>query len=399
MPAPDSTGDRPRQADQRHLRARRALAIILTLSSLVASCGQPTVELLSSPALKTQASVGNQSVPEPSAPASREAERPTEVVIARDQESATEVVIASETNPATEPAIETSPTTRPQPRPTIGSEISSTTKPQPKPKPTIGSEILAVEAPVGPRIDVNSFEIVDGPSQRNSGEPDDGVSGPFDLPLGDERGTALDEGPLVARPGTVVVHAIDSELVAYALPDEGADVVSIFNNPTAQGGPLVLRATGLPVNDWIEVLLPIRPNGTIGWVKIDSVELTQNPYRIDLDVNEHELTIFRDKTEVLRTKVSIGTGATPTPIGDFYLIELLEAPDPTGIYGPYAYGLSGFSESLSSFNGGEGVIGIHGTNQPQLLGTDVSHGCVRVDNEIITVMSAFLPLGTPVSIH
>ena len=53
---------------------------------------------------------------------------------------------------------------------------------------------------------------------------------------------------------------------------------------------------------------------------------------------------------------------------------------------------------MSSFNGGAGVIGIHGTNEPAALGTRVSHGCIRVANASITEMATFLPLGTPVLI-
>ena len=94
------------------------------------------------------------------------------------------------------------------------------------------------------------------------------------------------------------------------------------------------------------------------------------------------------------TTVAIGTGATPTPIGDFYIIELLRPPTADGPYGPFAFGLSGFSETLTDYAGGQGVIGIHGTNDPASLGSDVSHGCVRVDNDVITEMAGELPLGT-----
>jgi lipoprotein-anchoring transpeptidase ErfK/SrfK len=100
----------------------------------------------------------------------------------------------------------------------------------------------------------------------------------------------------------------------------------------------------------------------------------------------------------MSTIVAIGNGDTPTPIGEFYLIELLRPSNPDGAYGPFAYGLSGYSETLESFNGGDGVIGIHGTNRADQLGQDVSHGCIRVANPTITEMTQFLPLGTPVII-
>ena len=56
------------------------------------------------------------------------------------------------------------------------------------------------------------------------------------------------------------------------------------------------------------------------------------------------------------------------------------------------------SNVLEEFNGGDGVIGIHGTNDPSSIGQDVSHGCIRVTNDVITQMAGYLPLGTPVEI-
>ncbi|MEL6985507.1 MAG: L,D-transpeptidase, partial [Actinomycetota bacterium] len=125
---------------------------------------------------------------------------------------------------------------------------------------------------------------------------------------------------------------------------------------------------------------------------------SRNPYRIEIDTSEHRLEVWRGDERWLETTVAIGTGTTPTPIGQFYIIELLQPPDSTGLYGPFAFGLSGFSETLQSFAGGDGVIGIHGTDEPDALGTDVSHGCVRVHNDVITELAGVIPLGTPVTI-
>ena len=115
---------------------------------------------------------------------------------------------------------------------------------------------------------------------------------------------------------------------------------------------------------------------------------------------------------ILAEKIATGENDTPTPNGRYYLKELLKpcydvrqpdgstkcTPNDAGPYGPYAYGLSGFSPVLTNFNGGTGVLGIHGTDQPQLLGTDVSHGCIRMSNSGITILAKVLPLGTPVAV-
>lgn len=197
---------------------------------------------------------------------------------------------------------------------------------------------------------------------------------------------------------TLVAHAVVDSIVARDRPSADGDLVATFAHPTERGGPLVFQALGPPDGDWLEVLLPVRPNGTTGWIPLEEVELTVNPYRIEIDMARFRLTVLRRDVVQLTTEVGLGTGETPTPIGDFYLMELLKPSTPTGPYGPYAYGLSGYSNTLESFNGGEGVIGIHGTNQPDLLGGPVSHGCIRVANDMIEEMTDFLPLGTPVHV-
>jgi len=203
-------------------------------------------------------------------------------------------------------------------------------------------------------------------------------------------------------PGTLVAHVVGDDIVVYAGP-ASSRVVGSFINPNRHGTPLVFQSLAEPDSDlvdagWLPVMLPMRPNGSVGWIRADEVELSRNPYRIEVDVDDFTLTVFRDDEVYFRTVVGIGEGDTPTPYGSFYLTDLLRPSDPGGIYGPYAYGLSGFSESLTSFNGGAGVIGIHGTNQPSALGTRVSHGCIRVANTAISEMATFLPLGTPVEI-
>jgi lipoprotein-anchoring transpeptidase ErfK/SrfK len=205
----------------------------------------------------------------------------------------------------------------------------------------------------------------------------------------------------VSADGTIVARANVSELTAYSAPDEASEPVAQLANPIPSGGALVVRVLS-PVSatddPWLEVMLPVRPNGTTGWIRSDQVDLSVNPYRIEINASDFSLDLYQQDELVMSTTIAVGTGDTPTPFGEFYLAELLQPPDPSGSYGPYAFGLSGFSEVLDSFNGGNGVVGIHGTNDPAALGTTVSHGCVRVDNGVIEDMATTVPLGTPVII-
>ncbi len=149
-----------------------------------------------------------------------------------------------------------------------------------------------------------------------------------------------------------------------------------------------------------EVYLPVRPNGSTGWVNASEVSVTPIPYRIEVGISEHRIRVFEDEEIIVDEPVGVGRTDRPTPGGIYYLKELLQPPSPNGPYGLYAYGLSGFSNVLQSFNGGPGVIGIHGTNEPQAIGTDVSSGCIRLHNDVIDrlVNEIGLPLGTPVEI-
>lgn len=204
-----------------------------------------------------------------------------------------------------------------------------------------------------------------------------------------------------ARPGERVIRA-------FAAPDDGSEVVATITNDPEYPIHFLGVADSITYRnrfesvthggDWLEVLLPVRPNGTTGWIKLAGRELSRNPFRVSIDVADHQLVVFNLGEIWLETPIAVGTGSTPTPIGLFYTTELLRAPNPRGAYGPFAFGLSGFSDTLTNFNGGEGVIGIHGTNRPESIGRNVSHGCVRVENEVIEELAMTLPLGTPVEI-
>lgn len=196
-----------------------------------------------------------------------------------------------------------------------------------------------------------------------------------------------------------VAAAIPDELAVHTEPRDDAEVQATLSNPNPNGAPLVFLVKEHR-GDWYEVYLPIRPNGSTGWVSADQVEVESNPYELIVSAHDHRLVLRKNGETVNEYEVGIGQGQYPTPGGVYYIKELLAPPDPHGAYGPYAYGLSGFSEidELADFAGGEGVIGIHGTNDPSSVGASVSHGCIRMYNEDITELAEILPLGTPVSI-
>ena len=199
------------------------------------------------------------------------------------------------------------------------------------------------------------------------------------------------------RAETLVATAAVPEVEAFEDPEDKKPFVT-FEHPGPFGTPRVFLVQE-DAGDWLNVLLPMRPNGSEGWVRADDVVLATNPYKIEVDLSEFRLTAYRNDREVVETEAAIGTGGTPTPTGLFFTTILAKPESATSPYGKYAYGLSAYSEVLTSFAGGDGQVAIHGTNQPGLIGSQVSHGCVRVDNTTITKLARLIPLGTPVRIH
>jgi lipoprotein-anchoring transpeptidase ErfK/SrfK len=175
----------------------------------------------------------------------------------------------------------------------------------------------------------------------------------------------------------------------------------LINDDPNAAVPLLFLVKDAPVADdcgWIEVYLPVRPNGSTGWVKRSDVEVVANPYRIEVDLTAFTLTVLQSGEVLEEIDIAVASDNTPTPGGLYYITELVATPNPDGAYGPYAYGLSGFSDVLTSFNGGPGQLGIHGTNMPQLIGQKVSNGCIRMHNDDITALAEILPLGVPVEV-
>jgi hypothetical protein len=149
---------------------------------------------------------------------------------------------------------------------------------------------------------------------------------------------------------------------------------------------------------WADVSLPQRPNGTTGWVRASDLGPLHIVYGLlVIDRSRLRATLYdRNGQAIWSAPVGIGRPSLPTPAGHFYVLEKLRA---TGgvTYGPFAFGTSAYAPSLSEWPGG-GVVGIHGTNQPQLIPGDPSHGCIRLRNSDVTRLWRLLKIGTEVDI-
>jgi len=186
--------------------------------------------------------------------------------------------------------------------------------------------------------------------------------------------------------------------------------IAVYRSPGAKHALLVLRkvdARGTPraflvrhmTRKWVRVYLPTRPNGSQGWVRRRAVRAYTNGYRLVIRLGAHKLNLWRGAKLLASFPVAVGAPHTPTPRGLFYITELLKPYDPNGAYGPYSFGLSAHSNVLQTFGGGDGRVGLHGTNEPELIGSSVSHGCIRLRNAAVRRLARILPLGTPVLVR
>lgn len=181
-------------------------------------------------------------------------------------------------------------------------------------------------------------------------------------------------------------------------PETGAPPVARLRTRTEDGLPEVyvalrahLDATGRP---WVKVRIPARPNGRRGWVPRPALGAFRL-VRTRMVVNRRLLraTLYRNGRKIWTSRIGIGAPRTPTPRGSFYVRELLRVPRSAPLYGPWAFGTSAYSV-LSDWPGG-GVVGIHGTDRPDLIPGRPSHGCVRVPNRALAELYRLMPIGTP----
>lgn len=202
--------------------------------------------------------------------------------------------------------------------------------------------------------------------------------------------------PPAPPPGSTVATATGGTVAVYPSPGAPSPLTSL-SNPNSLGAPLVFLVTATQ-GSWMRVMLPLRPNGSQGWIRSDQVQLSSDPYKVDVSLSAHRLTVLDAGHAVLQVPVAVGKPGATTPTGQFYLTELLAPPDPSGAYGPYAYGTSDFSNTYYSFEGGPGQIGVHGTNEPWVIGHDASHGCIRLFDADITKVASLVPPGTPLDV-
>ncbi|HUF58936.1 MAG TPA: L,D-transpeptidase [Actinomycetota bacterium] len=198
----------------------------------------------------------------------------------------------------------------------------------------------------------------------------------------------------LAREPVLGVHAAPGTERPYM----GLDASNPWGQPLRL---LVLRDANDEDGDiWLRIRLPIWPNGQAGWVAASDVRLAEADERIVVDLSERRLVRFREGEPVARLEVAVGSAVTPTPPGRYFVWAKVHTNRPSGPYGSFILGLSGFSESIEPWKEwpGQPRLAIHGTDDPADAGRAVSKGCVRVLNSLLRTLRG-VPMGTPVDIQ
>ena len=205
----------------------------------------------------------------------------------------------------------------------------------------------------------------------------------------------------VVLPRQAYAAIVRSRATVFRRP--GARAFASFRRLNVNRVPTIFSIRGAQVDARCKpraylVQIPKRPNGVTAWVPAGQVDVAKISTRIVVDLSQRRVRLYKDDKLVLSSRAAVGSPATPTPTGRFYVNQRLIPADKKGPFGPGAVGISAFSDVLTGWTQG-GPIAIHGTNEPWSIGHNVSNGCVRVRNDVLKKLFAAAALGTPVVIR
>jgi hypothetical protein len=188
---------------------------------------------------------------------------------------------------------------------------------------------------------------------------------------------------------------------ARRAPSPGAPAVAPLELETPEGTTNIVLVVGeraVPRGLWVRVRLSVLPNDLTGWVPRRALGGYQFVHtHLIVDRTRLIATLVSDGRKVFSAPIGVGEPAWPTPAGEFYVRNRLSGFG-NPFYGPVAFGTSARSAVLTDWPGG-GFVGIHGTNEPELIPGRISHGCIRLRNTDIRRLSRLMPVGTPVTIR
>ncbi len=120
--------------------------------------------------------------------------------------------------------------------------------------------------------------------------------------------------------------------------------------------------------------------------------------QIIVSLQDRKLALV-ENGEVIRVyPVAVGKGTTPSPSGEFTIVNRLEKPTyyhKGTVIGPGAANPLGTRWMGLSQKG----YGIHGTNEPKSIGKAASHGCIRMARKDLEELFTLVEVGDAVEIR
>ena len=126
-------------------------------------------------------------------------------------------------------------------------------------------------------------------------------------------------------------------------------------------------------------------------------QTTANPRQVVVSIPDRKLAVIENGRVVRTFAVSVGAASSPSPAGDFHIVNRVVKP---------AYYHSGTVVAAGPDNpiGSRWLgldrkgFGIHGTNEPRSIGKAASHGCIRLRNRDVEQFFAMVRVGDAVHI-
>jgi len=162
--------------------------------------------------------------------------------------------------------------------------------------------------------------------------------------------------------------------------------------------PVLGHRTGADGLRWLHVRLPGRPNGRTGWIRQRATVSSMTSWHIVVDTSRRRVIVYKGSRPVRVFRAVVGKPSTPTPRGEFFVEEVIQLRA-SDVGAPYALALSARSDVFQEFGGGPGQVALHGlANIGGVLGSAVSHGCVRLDGDAMHWLVIRIGPGVPVTI-
>lgn len=255
--------------------------------------------------------------------------------------------------------------------------------------------ILRNETPASPHGGTDAAPVVQTTSTSSSAVAVTSAAPPTTMPLSPFKRA-------VAEKRYLAVESKVDKLQVCESPGEGTKVVFTYGMTNRFGQPMVFLVADEAKDGegytWYQVFLPEKPNGVRGWLRASQVKNIEITHDVRIYLADHRLDLYEYGQKVKSYRIGVGKSETPSPLGEYYVVEKIAPENPEGDYGVMAMGTTAFSETIQNWPG-RAQVGIHGTNAPDTIGKDTTHGCIRLLNDEIMEISQVVHLGTPVFIY